>query len=107
MKGYERLFARYLGTGAAYGLARSIYWTYGARIKEYNFNTHQDMHRPMLVAEKIPVCVISTLVSSVYWPFYVMRDAYDMELNVRGLTKDFNNNRSNKIFRSAYEIVYG
>ena len=111
MKGHQRFLGGYLCTGATYGLIRSVYLTHGAQIKEYSYDKYPNKEykfRPMLIAEKAPVCIMGTTAASFYWPFYVIRDVYDMEMSIRGLADEFGDkDRSNKIYSSALDVVFG
>lgn len=109
MPGTHRFVGGYMCFGAAYGLVRSAYLTHGACIKEHvSFYPIEHKVRPMLMAEKAPVCVIGTTVSSFYWPYYVLRDAYDLELSIRGLVDEFGDeDRSNKVYANALDVVFG
>lgn len=109
MNGTNRFLGGYFCTGAAYGLVRTAYMTHGAKIKEITYDPKKEhKFRPMFLAEKAPICIIGIAASTFYWPFYVIRDAYDMEMNLRGLTDEFGDkDRSNKIYRSTMDVVFG
>ncbi len=92
---------KYVVIGAGYGVVRTTYKTHTAKIKQYNYSTHKDDLRPLMVTEKVPMVVLGSIVSSIYWPVLLYFDAYSIELKMKGYADD-----GEKIYSSPFDIVF-
>lgn len=96
-------FIKLMTVGAGYGLVRTTYKTHKAQIKQYNYSTGKHKLRPLMVTEKIPVIILGSLVSSIYWPILIYHDVYSLEMNMRGYADE---DTAGNLYRSPMDIIF-
>ena len=80
------MFERYMTLGACIGFARKSIDIYVNKpeitARRQNFICQ---NRPMLITEKIAVICVHTFISTVYSPYFIVKDINTLEAHVRGI----------------------
>ena len=66
-----------------YGCARKVVRLQDAKVSHYDFKTHANCERRLLVSEKVVVMAVGTLAAVYGWPVMLVKDAVELEGYVR------------------------
>ncbi len=67
-----------------YGCARKVVRLHDARVSHYDFRTHADRERQLLVSEKVVFGAVGALAAVYGWPVMLVKDVVELESYVRG-----------------------
>ena len=75
---------RWVLAALGYGCARKAVRLRDARVSQYDFKTHVDRERQLLVSEKVVFGAVGALAAVYGWPVMLVKDVVELESYVRG-----------------------
>ena len=74
---------RWVLAALCYGCARKVVRLQDARVSQYDYKTHADRERRLLVSEKVVFMAAGTLAAVYGWPVMLVKDVVELESYVR------------------------
>jgi len=82
----NRLINIYTGFAVSHGFVRTLYYTHGARVSEYDSN-NKLVKRPILVTERVQIGVINGFTNILFSPMTILDDIAHFEMYMRGFPR--------------------
>ena len=70
---------RWVLAALCYGCARKVVRLQDAKVSHYDFKTHADGERRLLVSEKLVIMAVGTLAAVYGWPVMLVKDVVELE----------------------------